>query len=158
MLIIRKVSKITSNKFGFSLVELLVVISIISILAAVLVANLTGARERARDSKKIEELGSLKNALRMYYNDNQEYPAGSGITAFSGADLSEMEKYLPAVNSIGFTYYQTNNGDGFNLCTSLDSGAGDDDINSQIKCGMKSTNLVCNIGTTQDKLYVVCAN
>ena len=32
------------------------------------------------------------------------------------------------------------------------------DIESQVKCGMTPTNLVCGVGTTQDKLFVVCAN
>ena len=62
------------KKKGFSLVELLVSISIIALLMAFLVPNLLGARERSRDAKKKEELSQLKNALRMYYNDYQRYP------------------------------------------------------------------------------------
>lgn len=127
-------------------------------------ANFMGTRERARDAKKIEELNAIKNALRMYYNDKQTYPPSGpvstqGITTFSGTDKDLIEKYMPTVNSIGFTYFQTNNGDGFNLCTVLDAGAGDDDTNSQARCGMTASTPVCgSVIVSTDKLYVVCAN
>jgi prepilin-type N-terminal cleavage/methylation domain-containing protein len=62
------------RKKGFSLIELLVAVSIIAALMAFTMSNLLGARERARDAKKKEELSQLKNALRMYYNDYQRYP------------------------------------------------------------------------------------
>jgi len=41
------------------------------VLTTVLVMNFVGTRERSRDAQKIQDLNSLKNALRMYYNDNQ---------------------------------------------------------------------------------------
>jgi prepilin-type N-terminal cleavage/methylation domain-containing protein len=63
------------RKKGFSLIELLVSVSIITVLMAYVTPNLLSARERARDTKKKEELSQLKNALRMYYNDYQRYPA-----------------------------------------------------------------------------------
>ena len=58
-----------------------------------------------------------------------------------------------------YTYTPTNNNDSFNLCVGLEAGAGDEDVNSQIKCGAINTG-VCNlgIGVTVDKIFVVCAN
>ena len=69
-------------KKGFSLIELLVAIAIMAVLMAFALPNYLGARERARDAKKKAELSQLKNALRMYYNDFQRYPAvgACGIT------------------------------------------------------------------------------
>jgi prepilin-type N-terminal cleavage/methylation domain-containing protein len=60
---------------GFTLVELLVVISIIAIIIGTTMSNLLGARGRARDSVRKSNLMELKNALRLYYNDYQTYPA-----------------------------------------------------------------------------------
>lgn len=137
---------------GFTLVELLVSISIIAVLSAILLPNFMGARERARDSAKIQELYSIKNGLRAYYNDVQAYPTGTGVVL----NATGMSQYVPNISSIGHTYYQTNGGEGFNLCVGLEAGAGDDDINSQIKCGIGTS--VCGRGTTLDKLYVVCGN
>ena len=65
---------VPAGRQGFTLVELLVSISIMATLMAVLLPNLVGARERARDAQKVSDMGSIKNGLRMYYNDNQKYP------------------------------------------------------------------------------------
>lgn len=148
-------SKIFSEVRGFTLVELLVAMSILAVLMAVLLPNLMGSRQRARDSKRMADLQAVKGALRMYYNDNQTYPVGSRITDLS----AELSQYLPAISQIGYTYYGFDNGEAFWLCTELETGAGDADIESQINCGIGTTQ-VCEmgIGSTRDGLYVVCVN
>lgn len=61
---------------GFTLIELLVVIAIIGILAALILASVTGARAKARDAKRKSDLSQIKRALAMYYQDNNEkYPS-----------------------------------------------------------------------------------
>jgi prepilin-type N-terminal cleavage/methylation domain-containing protein len=140
---------------GFTLVELLVSISIIAVLTAILLPNFMGARERARDSAKIQELYAIKNGLRAYYNDVQAYPTGSGVVL----DAAGMGQYIPNVSSIGHTYYQTSGGEAFELCVGLEAGAGDEDINSQVKCGIGTTNvcgIAAGIGNTRNNIFVVC--
>jgi len=58
---------------GFSLIELLVVITIIGLLASVGLTSYTRAQERARDAKRQSDLISLKNALEIYYAENNVY-------------------------------------------------------------------------------------
>lgn len=60
---------------GFTLVELLVVISIIGILATLVTANLNSARSRARDAQRKSDARSVATALRLYFNDKGVYPA-----------------------------------------------------------------------------------
>lgn len=74
-----------SSKLGFSLIELLIVIAMIGLLSSLLLANLQGARARARDAQRKSDLKQLKTALRMYYNDNQAYPTDNGSGSISGA-------------------------------------------------------------------------
>lgn len=141
---------------GFTLIELLIVIAIIGTLTAILLPNFMGARERAVDTRKIQELGALKNALRGYYNDHQAYP--TPIT-----DTRLADDFMVGISQIGYTYFMPTSGgvldtDKFQLCVGLDSGAGDEDINSQRRCGATGTVGVCGRGTTIDKLYSVCAN
>lgn len=121
------------NYAGFTLIELLVVISIIGILTALLLANFVGIRERGRDAKIKNDMNALKTALRLYYNDNQTYPASGSCsslalsTYMNGADI-------PA----GCTYVQTNSGDGFYAYVTLNSDAGSDDEDSASRCGITS--------------------
>lgn len=132
-------------KKGFTLVELLVVISIIATLTAILLPNFMGARERAKDAQKIQDLNAVKNALRLYYNDNQGYPLFTDCTSCLTAPLGV---YLTNVAQIGYTYTSIT-GDTFILKTGLEVGTGDEDIGSQAKCG---------VGVTADKVFMVCAN
>lgn len=60
---------------GFTLVELLVVISIIGILATLVMANLNSARSRARDAQRKSDARSIATALRLYFNDKGYYPS-----------------------------------------------------------------------------------
>ena len=62
-------------KKGFTLIEILVVVSIIGIIAAVIITNLNSAKDKAVGIKSITELDQLKKALELYRNDNGKYPA-----------------------------------------------------------------------------------
>jgi prepilin-type N-terminal cleavage/methylation domain-containing protein len=66
---------------GFSLIELLVVISIIGILVAILVLNFDEARKHSRDSVRKSDLQALQLAIELYKSQNGVYPArGCGAT------------------------------------------------------------------------------
>ena len=134
---------------GFSLVELLVVISIIATLTAILLPNFMGARERANDAKKIQDLSSMKNALRMYYNDHQAYP-----TLGIGPSMLDINftTYMAGVMNLGYTYVYAPSVDGnsFAIRIPLESTSGGDNnaAASQIKCGLTPT----------PGYYAICAN
>ena len=63
------------TKKGFTLVELLAVISIIALLSTIAIVSLGSARTKARDGKRIADMRQVSTALEQYYADNGGYPA-----------------------------------------------------------------------------------
>ena len=59
---------------GFTLIEILVVVVILSVLAAVIVPNVMDKPEEARIAKAKSDIGALVTALDMYKLDNRVYP------------------------------------------------------------------------------------
>ncbi len=62
---------------GFTLLEMMVVVAIIAILAAILIPNFTHARAQAATSACMSNLKSIATAMELYYTDNQSYPAAN---------------------------------------------------------------------------------
>ncbi len=142
-----------ASEFGFTLVELLVAISIIGILAALLIANMVGLRERGSDAKLKSDLRQMKTGLRLLYNDTQAYPLtpefgdftdGTALTSEDGSVV--YMKVLPE----GYDYSSTDS-DEFLIHVELDN-AGDEDIClSAARCGQ-----ACTPGTSTT--YYECAD
>jgi len=76
----KKLSKSRNFTTGFTLVELLVVISIVGLLSSVTLASLNSARVKANDAKALSTLREIENALTLYYDEHGYYPK---ITAMS---------------------------------------------------------------------------
>ena len=89
------------NKKGFTYVELLVVVSIISIIVGSLVVSLNGQRSGARNSKRIAEMDAMRISLEFHYLDYGSYPESEGgswiCVEESGNFSSGMEKYFSSL-------------------------------------------------------------
>lgn len=59
---------------GFSLVEMMVVLTIIGMLAAVVAVNLNSARERGRITTTKASIHNISGALEMFNNETARYP------------------------------------------------------------------------------------
>jgi len=67
---------------GFTLIELMVVLVIIGVLAALIVPNVIERADDARTTAARTDVNNLMNALKMYRLDNQRYPtAEQGLQA-----------------------------------------------------------------------------
>lgn len=62
------------NQAGFTLIEIMVVVVILSILAAIVVPRIMDRPEQARKVKAKQDIRILENALRLYKLDNYRYP------------------------------------------------------------------------------------
>lgn len=56
------------------MIELLVVISILSLLSSIVLASLNGARAKARDAHRVQTIKEIEKALHLYFSDKGFYP------------------------------------------------------------------------------------
>ncbi|MEY3612143.1 MAG: Type secretion system protein precursor [Pseudomonadota bacterium] len=69
---------------GFTLIELMVVLAIIGVLAALIVPNVLGRADDARITAARTDVGNLVQALKLYKLDNQRFPtAEQGLNALT---------------------------------------------------------------------------
>jgi prepilin-type N-terminal cleavage/methylation domain-containing protein len=60
---------------AFTIVELLIVITVIAILAAITVVGYNGIQDRARNAQRISDLKNTESLLEAYFARNGSYPA-----------------------------------------------------------------------------------
>ena len=63
------------NNWGFTLIELMVVIVILGVLAGLIIPRIMGRPEEARRMKARIQMESIETALKLYRLDNGEYPS-----------------------------------------------------------------------------------
>lgn len=63
------------SRFGFTLVELIIVLAIIGLIAGIIGVSATKSRSLARDTVRAADLSTIQNALNLYFADNKRYPA-----------------------------------------------------------------------------------
>lgn len=65
-------------KKGFTLVELLVVLAILSVLVTVTLAAFRSSQTRGRDAQRKSDLKQISNSLELFYSDYGKYPSDTG--------------------------------------------------------------------------------
>lgn len=120
---------------GFSLLELLVVISIIGILIGISAVSYTTAQKKGRDAKRHGDIKGMQAVYEQFYSDpanSYAYPADCGnsyITTYAPAgwpsDPKNVDPYVYTKNCSGATYC---------FCANLEGGGGNSDVGADLTC------------------------
>jgi general secretion pathway protein G len=88
---------------GFTLVEILIVVVILGILAAIVIPQFTNASEAAKASSVLSQLQTLRSQVELYKNQhNNEYPTSDGT--LSGTwDWTKMTNKTDIDGAVGTT-------------------------------------------------------
>jgi len=86
---------------GFTLIEIMVVVVILGILAALIVPNIMDRPDMARVAKTKQDLRALQTALNLYRLDNYRYPTtDQGLEAL--VEKPSVEPLPPAYRKGGY--------------------------------------------------------
>jgi prepilin-type N-terminal cleavage/methylation domain-containing protein len=88
------------NEHGFTLVELLIVVIILAILAAIVVPQFADSANDARQSAFSTDLGNMRAVVELYRQQHGAYPGAVGATAGTCVNGSAV---VAAVGAAAFT-------------------------------------------------------
>jgi prepilin-type N-terminal cleavage/methylation domain-containing protein len=78
---------------GFTIVELLIVIVVIGILAALVITTYSGIQAKGRDSQRSADVAAVVTQLEAYKSDNGNYPSLGNLNsqAWRTANLKSLD-------------------------------------------------------------------
>lgn len=127
---------------GFTLIEILVVVTIMVLLTAGAVTSYSTFLKQSRDAKRKADLGQISAALEMLRSNNDSYTAFSGNCA-SYTALTEAPKYIESMpsdpkSSSSYNYSCIITTEDYSLGAFLETGSGTG------TCGNCNTDIACN--------------
>lgn len=90
------------RRCGFTLLELLVAVAIISMLAALLLPVLRAARIKAKVARAHADLRSIATAIEAYRLDREAYPLARAFCAGGGMKVDDYNECPPELLSLGY--------------------------------------------------------
>ncbi len=86
---------------GFTIVELLIVIVVVAILAALSYVGYTAISNRAHDSVIVSDLSNFAKAANIFYAENGTYPSVAEI----GSDVLKLKPTKSSYDTVGYNLY-----------------------------------------------------
>lgn len=110
------------QQLGFTMIELLVVTTIIIVLTAIGLVSYTSANRNARNGKRKADLEMVRQALVLYRTDNGSYPSGSVFNNMMTtiSDYTSATTVTDPKNEGVYVYSYTSDGIEFTLSAYLE--------------------------------------
>ncbi|MFZ2414738.1 MAG: type II secretion system protein [Minisyncoccia bacterium] len=86
---------------GFTLVEMLIVISIIAILSGAILAGMGSSRSKARNAKVVANVNTLQLIMENAYTDGS-YPTGPNDTNISASDIIKANAIIATGTGVSY--------------------------------------------------------
>ncbi len=83
---------------GFTIVELLIVIVVIGILAALVITTYNGIQQKGRNTERTTDLKAVKSQLEAYYAQNGRYPANTDLGTTSATNVTFIQASMKGLD------------------------------------------------------------
>lgn len=81
------------KRYGFTIVELLIVIVVIGILAAITIVAFNGIQNNAKDTSRISKIKAMSKAIEAYYATNGYYPQAQDANGYESSCGSQTDDW-----------------------------------------------------------------
>ncbi len=130
---------------GFSLLELLVVISIIGILISLGVASFSTAQKKSRDARRKADIKAMQDGFEQYYAVNNGSYGATCAAMFSDLDIFPAGAPVdPKGGAYSYTCLSTATANAYCVCAYLEGGEGSGNSNSAASI------IPCSYGGDED--------
>lgn len=89
-------NQFNKKQTGFTIVELLIVIVVIGILAAISIVAYSGIQDRAENARLQAGMSSLNKAIQLFYSENGTYPL-TGVGVWRGYNSAINDNFIPGI-------------------------------------------------------------
>lgn len=116
-----------NTQLGLTLIELLIVMSLIAVLATAIWGNFFTSLTKSRDSRRKQDLDAISKSLELYYNDNKAYPLptlivwGSAFLNPNNSTVVYMQKVPADPVSPSSVYCYSSDGSSYKIYANLEN-------------------------------------
>ena len=83
---------------GFTIVELLIVIVVIGILAALVITTYNGIQQKGRNTERTTDIKAVQGQLEAYYAQNGRYPTEANLGATSATNVTFIQANMKGLD------------------------------------------------------------
>ena len=146
-----------NNKEGFTLIELMIVVAIIGILAAIAIPNFLTMQLRAKRSEVPLNLTAISTAEKAYFHEFGEYKTGSELPAAGPSGTKKQPLTIPDGHGFKLIGWQTD-GAVFGAYQALADNSGDPTFDLTGRCDVDGDSVMATYTVSENSKPTIAIN